>query len=73
MSDPSTVLYQMGEAVAEKVELGKTELLAGTNTWTGPSNTFNENVTIGDLAITDKTYGDVQLGDLSDFEAGLAS
>ena len=63
----------MGEAVANKVELGKTELLAGTNTWTGQSNTFNERVTVGDLAITDKTYGEVELGDLSDLEAGLAS
>jgi len=32
MSDPSTVLYQMGEAVAAKVSLGKSELLSGTNT-----------------------------------------
>lgn len=41
MSDPSTVLYQMGEAVAAKVSLGKSELLSGTNIWTG-TNTLTD-------------------------------
>lgn len=59
MSDPSTVLYQMGEAVAAKVSLGKSELLSGTNTWTGASNTFNNGVSIGDLtALRAATFND---------------
>ena len=59
MSDPSTVLYQMGEAVAAKVSLGKSELLNGTNTWTGASNTFNNGVSIGDLtALRAATFND---------------
>ena len=60
MSDPSTaVLYQMGEAVAAKVSLGKSELLSGTNTWTGVSNTFNQGVSIGDLtALRAATFND---------------
>mgnify|MGYP000156226018 CR=1 FL=1 len=59
MSDPSTVLYQMGEAVAAKVNLGKSELLSGTNTWTGASNTFNSGVSIGDLtALRAATFND---------------
>lgn len=67
----------MGEAVStainSKVTQSTNDLLSSTNIWTGTSNTFNNDVTIGDLAITDRVQGDVQLGDLSDFEAGLAS
>ena len=59
MSDPSTVLYQMGQAVSAKVSLGKSELLSGTNTWTGASNTFNNGVSIGDLtALRAATFND---------------
>lgn len=47
MSDPSTVLYQMGEAVSAKVSLGKQQLLSGNNVWTGSSNNFQNNVSIG--------------------------
>ena len=47
MSDPSTVLYQMGQAVSAKVSLGKSELLSGNNVWTGTSNNFQNNVSIG--------------------------
>lgn len=47
MSDPSTIFYQMGEAVAAKVSLGKQQLLTGNNTWTGSYNDFNGNVSIG--------------------------
>ena len=49
----------MGEAVAAKVSLGKSELLSGTNTWTGVSNTFNNGVSIGDLtALRAATFND---------------
>jgi len=47
MSNPSSVLYQMGEAVAAKVSLGKQQILSANNVWTGSSNTFNNNVSIG--------------------------
>ena len=82
MSDPSIVLYQMGEAVSTKIDTkvtegvtqGTNDLLSSTNVWTGASNTFNNDVNVGgNLVITDPTYGQVQLGNLTDFEAGLAS
>jgi hypothetical protein len=81
MSDPSLVLYQMGEAVSTAINSRVTQstndlldLLSSTNVWTGESNTFNNDVNIGgNLTITDPTYGQVQLGNLTDFEAGLAS
>lgn len=71
----------MGEAVSTAINSKVTQstndllnLLSSTNVWTGESNTFNNNVSIdGALSISDQTQGQVDVGDLTDFEAGLAS
>jgi hypothetical protein len=70
MSDPSTVLYQMGQAVSAKVSLGKSELLSGNNVWTGTSNNFQNNVSIGGNV---SVGGSTALGSLSVLRAATFS
>lgn len=67
MSDPSTVLYQMGVSVGSAIDTHITDLLAANNSWTG-TNTFLNNVEVGDAttARAFKTYGTIEsTGDLT--------
>jgi hypothetical protein len=75
MADASTILYQMGQTVAQKLNNSSASLLQGNNTFTG-SNTF-QNVSIGNLNIESNvsiggnlsTSGDTTLGGLSTLRA----
>jgi hypothetical protein len=75
MADASTILYQMGQTVAQKLNNSSNSLLQGNNTFTG-SNTF-QNVSIGNLNIDSNvsiggnlsTSGDATLGGLSTLRA----
>jgi len=60
----------MGEAVAAKVSLGKQQLLSGNNVWTGSSNNFQNNVSIGGNV---SVGGSTALGSLSVLRAATFS